>query len=117
QIVLNLLSNAVKFTDQGSVRVALIQTDGGYEIAVSDTGHGIDEVDQQRVFEEFEQTHRTSGGGGTGLGLAISRRLAHLLGGEVHLVSKPGEGSTFTLELPAHASIEQATLDPNVAIS
>jgi signal transduction histidine kinase len=117
QIVLNLLSNAVKFTDEGSVRVALIQTDGGYEIAVSDTGHGIDKVDQQRVFEEFEQTHRTSGGGGTGLGLAISRRLAHLLGGEVHLVSTPGEGSTFTLDLPANAPIEQASLDPDVAIS
>jgi signal transduction histidine kinase/AmiR/NasT family two-component response regulator len=117
QIVLNLLSNAVKFTDEGSVRVSLTKTEQGYEIAVSDTGQGIDEADQQRVFEEFEQTHRTSGGGGTGLGLAISRRLAHLLGGEVHLESTPGEGSTFTLELPAHAPAEETALDPDLAVS
>jgi signal transduction histidine kinase len=117
QILLNLLSNAVKFTDEGSVRVSLNKTDEGYEIAVSDTGQGIDEADQQRVFEEFEQTHRTSGGGGTGLGLAISRRLAHLLGGEVHLESTTGVGSTFTLELPRHTPAEPASLDADVALS
>jgi signal transduction histidine kinase len=101
QIVLNLLSNAVKFTDEGSVRVVLRQHEDGYEIAVADTGAGIAPEDQERVFEEFEQTHRVSGGGGTGLGLAISRRLAGLLGGDLTLQSEHGVGSTFTLRLPA----------------
>ncbi len=109
QIVLNLLSNAVKFTESGAVVVTLRNREGRFEIAVADTGPGIATEDQERVFEEFEQTHRTSGGGGTGLGLAISRRLATLLGGDLSLESTPGSGSTFTLSLPARVPVETVT--------
>jgi signal transduction histidine kinase/DNA-binding NarL/FixJ family response regulator len=112
QIVLNLLSNAVKFTQEGRVSVRLDRLDGHLEIRVEDTGPGIAPEDQERVFEEFEQTHRTSTAGGTGLGLAISRRLAALLGGRLTLESEPGRGSTFTLRLPIALQAEATTPTP-----
>ncbi len=108
QILLNLLSNAIKFTDEGWVQAAIHPlpvsddaTAAVVEIRVTDTGPGIDPIDQRRVFNEFEQVEGSATSGGTGLGLAISLRLAHLLGGELTLVSRPGEGSAFTLRLPA----------------
>ncbi|HEX6038782.1 hybrid sensor histidine kinase/response regulator [Longimicrobium sp.] len=104
QIVLNLLSNAVKFTDQGSVRVILGSYGRWAEVCVEDTGPGIAPEDQERVFQEFEQTRGAAGRGGTGLGLPISRRLAGLLGGSLTLRSTPGEGSVFTLRLPLSPS-------------
>lgn len=100
QILLNLLSNAVKFTEEGSVTVEVFAVNDGYAIRVSDTGPGIAPEDQERVFEEFEQTNGSPSTTGTGLGLPISKRLAHLLGGELVLESAVGEGSTFTLTLP-----------------
>jgi len=103
QILLNLLSNAVKFTDEGRVEVRLQFSDGCYEIEVRDTGPGIAEEDLERIFEEFEQTHRTQAGAGTGLGLPISKRLAHLLGGELTVRSELDVGSTFRLRLPRRA--------------
>lgn len=101
QIVLNLLSNAVKFTDEGAVRLEL-EADGAGMVAieVADTGPGIAPEDQERIFEEFEQTGSGSGKSGTGLGLAISRRLAELLGGSLEVESEPGVGSRFVLTLP-----------------
>jgi signal transduction histidine kinase/DNA-binding response OmpR family regulator len=104
QIVLNLLSNAVKFTDDGRVRVVLAPFGRWAEVRVEDTGPGIDPEDQERVFQEFEQTRGAAGRGGTGLGLPISRRLAGLLGGSLTLRSSPGEGSVFTLRLPLGAA-------------
>jgi signal transduction histidine kinase len=104
QIVLNLLSNALKFTPQGAVAIRLEQ-DGEAEeisIAVSDTGIGIAEENQKTIFEAFQQANSSYARrqGGTGLGLTICRRLAHLLDGRITLVSRLGEGSTFTLFLP-----------------
>ncbi|HEV2855550.1 MAG TPA: ATP-binding protein [Thermoanaerobaculia bacterium] len=104
QIVLNLLSNALKFTPQGSVAIRL-QHDGEAEeisIAVTDTGIGIAEENQTTIFEAFQQANSSYARrqGGTGLGLTICRRLAHLLDGRISLVSRLGEGSTFTLFLP-----------------
>jgi signal transduction histidine kinase len=101
QIVLNLLSNAVKFTDVGEVRLELVPAGEWVQVRVADTGPGIAPEDQQRIFDEFEQTAAAASRGGTGLGLAISKRLAALLGGTLSVVSQPGEGSTFTLRLPA----------------
>jgi PAS domain S-box-containing protein len=104
QIVLNLLSNALKFTPQGSVAIRLEHDSGTDEIsiAVTDTGIGIAEENQKTIFEAFEQANSSYARrqGGTGLGLSICRRLAQLLEGRILLVSRLGEGSTFTLYLP-----------------
>ena len=104
QIVLNLLSNALKFTPTGSVSIRLDYEPGKewISVAVADTGIGISEDNQKTIFEAFQQAdssyaRRT---GGTGLGLTICRRLASILDGQITLVSKLGEGSTFTLVLP-----------------
>jgi signal transduction histidine kinase len=127
QILYNLLSNAIKFTPPGGKialeakleasqrrqgRPAAIRREGDTEaivrevaVAVSDTGPGIPEADQQRIFEKFFQADRslTKESGGTGLGLAISRELTNLLGGRLTLKSSPGQGATFTLYLPVDA--------------
>ena len=107
QIVLNLLSNAVKFTDAGEVRVELQPAGGRVEVRVADTGPGIAPEDQQRIFDEFEQTAAAASRGGTGLGLAISKRLAALLGGTLSLASRAGQGATFTLRLPLAGDREE----------
>jgi CheY-like chemotaxis protein/signal transduction histidine kinase/CHASE3 domain sensor protein len=103
QVLRNLLSNAIKFTDRGSV--ALLVEPRGDRIAfiTRDTGIGIPASQQQRVFEAFQQVDGALNRryGGTGLGLSISRELAGLLGGEIELHSVEGEGSEFTLLLPA----------------
>ncbi len=108
QILVNVVANAVKFTDGGDVVLALRVEgmDGGVMVffEVTDSGRGIAAADHERVFEAFWQkdpsTTRTSGG--TGLGLAVARQLAQLLGGDLVLTkSALGEGSTFTVSLPA----------------
>ncbi|HET9228923.1 MAG TPA: ATP-binding protein, partial [Thermoanaerobaculia bacterium] len=104
QIVLNLLSNALKFTPQGSVAIRLDYEPGKEWISVSvaDTGIGISEENQKTIFEAFQQADSSYARrqGGTGLGLTICRRLASILDGQITLVSRLGEGSTFTLVLP-----------------
>jgi signal transduction histidine kinase len=103
QVLNNLLANAFKFTKAGSVTLR-IAPDGPHWIAfsVTDSGIGIAEEKQQMIFEAFQQADGSTSRryGGTGLGLSISRELTRLLGGEIRLVSRPGEGSTFTLRLP-----------------
>ena len=103
QIVINLLSNAVKFTHSGSVTVRHCVVGDRIEIRVHDTGPGIPEDQQERIFEEFYQVEgglaRSSGG--TGLGLAIARRFARLMGGDIRVESKMGEGSEFIVTLPS----------------
>jgi CheY-like chemotaxis protein/anti-sigma regulatory factor (Ser/Thr protein kinase) len=111
QILTNLLSNAVKFTAEGKIVLAasLGQIDDydSLVFSVSDTGIGMNEDQLTRVFEVFAQadTSTTREYGGTGLGLAISRQLADLLGGEISVVSKPGEGTTFSVELPLRLEV------------
>lgn len=108
QILVNLLSNAIKFTPAGSIdvivsRAALGSSDAALCFSVTDTGIGMEADVIARLFEPFTQADAstTRNFGGTGLGLSISRRLAHLLGGDLGVISRPGEGSTFTLTLPA----------------
>jgi signal transduction histidine kinase len=105
QILVNLLSNAVKFADEGGIEICAVRGDSGttsehLQVRVADTGRGIAEEDQERIFHEFEQVSGPVGTVGTGLGLPISRKLARLLGGDLLLASSFGVGSTFTLQLP-----------------
>ena len=98
QVLVNLLGNAVRHSPEGTtVTLALARTEKLGQAMVTDQGKGIAPADQERVFEKFE---RLEEGGGAGLGLAIARRLARSMGGDVSLVSAPGEGACFTLELP-----------------
>ena len=112
QILDNFFSNAVKFTDPGGrieVRAAMAD-ERHVQISVSDTGCGIVEADQEKIFEKFRQADGslTRGSTGTGLGLAISKELATMLAGSVGLESRPNEGSTFWLEIPVSLAAEQA---------
>jgi signal transduction histidine kinase len=127
QILVNLVGNAIKYTERGSIVVrtrtvpreealalGMPSSLSGIDlprgmlllVQVTDPGIGIAPADQERIFEEFEQVgagpRTDSVNRGTGLGLAISRRLARLLGGDMSLISQPGEGSTFSLWLPIH---------------
>lgn len=108
QILRNLLGNAVKFTKTGTVvtRVYLDPVSAQPCVDVEDTGIGIDAESLDVIFEEFRQADgsATREHNGVGLGLAISRRLARALGGDLTVRSRPGEGSTFTLHLPAEAA-------------
>jgi signal transduction histidine kinase len=108
QILRNLISNALKFTEEGDVQVSA-RFDPESEImtfAVRDTGIGIAPKDQERIFDEFSQvdTRVQRRVKGTGLGLPLSRSLAELLGGSLRVESVPGQGSVFTLSIPARLS-------------
>ena len=105
QILKNLLSNAFKFTESGSVELHVrLAERNQIAFAVTDTGIGISDEQQERVFEAFRQADGTISRkyGGTGLGLSISLELSRLLGGSLHLKSVPGQGSTFTVIVPAN---------------
>ena len=102
QALINLATNAVKFTEDGSVTMEVREDGEALCFTVADTGIGIAPEHLERVFDSFWQVQQstTRRVGGAGLGLAVTRRLARLLGGEVVVDSRPGEGSTFTLRLP-----------------
>jgi PAS domain S-box-containing protein len=101
QIAINLVNNAIKFTDQGEVALRLERAGDRVELSVADTGPGIRESDQVKLFQAFSQmdSSSTKRHEGTGLGLYLSQKLAVLLHGELRLTSREGEGSTFTLSL------------------
>ncbi len=102
-IVRHLVQNAVKFAPQGRVVVEISQSAASLVISVSDSGIGIAPEDVETIFEEFHQVDATDSRefGGVGLGLHIVRRLVDRLGGSVAVVSEPGRGSVFTVEIPA----------------
>jgi signal transduction histidine kinase len=102
QVLKNLLSNALKFTHSGRVELRIAPVNGQLAFSVVDTGIGIAQDKQALIFEAFQQADGTTSRkyGGTGLGLSISLAMTHLLGGELHVASQPGQGSTFTLSLP-----------------
>jgi GAF domain-containing protein/anti-sigma regulatory factor (Ser/Thr protein kinase) len=102
QVLLNLVGNAIKFTEQGAVAIRASASDGTFLVAVADTGPGIKEQDQEKIFEEFQQsdTAIAKTKSGTGLGLAIAKRIVELHGGRIWVESVLGKGSTFFVSLP-----------------
>ncbi len=108
QVLKNFLANAVKFTEHGAVTLSANPAPAPYSVCltVRDSGIGIPLAKQGAIFEAFQQADGSTSRryGGTGLGLTISRQLAGLLGGEIRLVSEPGQGAEFSLLLPAIAS-------------
>jgi signal transduction histidine kinase/CheY-like chemotaxis protein len=136
QVLKNLLSNAFKFTEQGGVELRVSAAENGWmpdhpvlnnataviAFEVCDTGVGIPAEKQKIIFEAFQQADAGTSRkfGGTGLGLAISRELTNLLGGEIHLRSEPGKGSTFTLYVPqifAGPISTMRTAEPSIAVT
>ncbi|PIB96571.1 ATP-binding protein [Caulobacter sp. X] len=113
QVLLNLLSNAIKFTRDGAVTARLDVSDQRLRFEISDTGIGIAPDVQARLFQRFTQADSSisRGYGGTGLGLAISKALVSRMGGEIGVISAPGRGSCFWVELPAIPAQPTPTLD------
>jgi signal transduction histidine kinase len=102
QVLLNLVGNAIKFTDTGAVTMRATASNGSYTVAVNDTGPGIAEADQAKIFEEFKQSDstQTKAKGGTGLGLSIAKRIVEMHGGKLWVESALGSGSTFFFTVP-----------------
>jgi len=109
QVLLNLIGNAIKFTEEGEVRVEATASNDTFVVSVSDTGPGLSEADQQRVFEEFRQVDGSSTRkkGGTGLGLSIAKRIVEMHGGRIWVESIEGQGSTFWFTLPVRVERQQ----------
>jgi len=121
QVLLNLIGNAVKFTKSGGVTVSLITATQNSEdvcdclFVVQDTGIGIAEAAQERIFDSFDQGQSSStwNYGGTGLGLAIVRELVQMMKGDISVNSSPGKGSTFKVRLPMTLSNQtELSLEP-----
>ena len=110
QVLLNLIGNAAKFTDRGDIRVDVranpADPENSVEITVSDTGIGMSESELAKLFEAFTQANSSISEryGGTGLGLAISQKLCKMMGGNLSAKSSLGDGTAFTVHLPAHAN-------------
>lgn len=111
QVMNNLLSNAFKFTQKGKVEVEVAWSNGFLEIAISDTGIGMNPQELKKVFQEFDQadTSISRKFGGTGLGLSIVQRLVTLMQGELHADSASGEGTTMSLRIPMELSPARET--------
>ena len=110
QVLFNLCGNAIKFTSRGGIAVS-VDAHGPelLRIRVSDTGIGMTEAEQARIFEEFTQANSDTKRlfGGSGLGLSISRKLVHAMGGQISVMSTPGEGSVFEVLIPYEAAAHQ----------
>ncbi len=109
QVIINLINNAIKFTDKGSVTVTAKPLPSGICIQVIDTGKGIPPGDLDKVFDKFHQVRKSDtqegASPGTGLGLAICKQIVSHYNGSISVISVPGKGSTFTVELPAQKAV------------
>ncbi|MFN3152960.1 CHASE domain-containing protein [Bremerella sp.] len=119
QILVNLLGNAIKFTEIGRVRlrVCYVQAEHSLQLSVEDTGIGMNDEQQQRLFQAFVQADNSTARrfGGTGLGLRISKRLAQMLGGDIAVTSEPDVGSVFCVSLKLEKINESNWLTPDEA--
>ncbi|MEP1229185.1 MAG: ATP-binding protein, partial [Litorimonas sp.] len=116
QILLNLTTNAIKFTPEGGVvNIHVESKSAGLIVNVKDTGIGISQEDIKRLAQPFEQidSQHSRQHEGTGLGLALSKSLVNLHGGNFHIHSGVGEGTTVTFTLPIRPPVEKAKIDPN----
>jgi signal transduction histidine kinase len=104
QLFTNVLDNAVKYTPKGSIHLALEKTEGTAIVRVRDTGVGIPESEQDKIFKRFYRVDksRSRETGGAGLGLSIAEWIAHAHNGKIEVVSEPDKGSTFMVHLPLH---------------
>lgn len=111
QVLLNLTGNALKFTETGEIRIEVSASNDAFLVSVTDTGPGIAETDQQRIFEEFQQVEGSSTRkkGGTGLGLSIAKRIIELHGGRMWVESRMGQGSTFSFTIPVSVGRQVGT--------
>jgi two-component system CheB/CheR fusion protein len=103
QVLINLINNALKFTEKGEVSIGCECIEDKVKFYVKDTGEGIDEKDQEKIFDRFVKAgsnEMLSKEKGTGLGLSISKGIVEMLGGEIHVRSKKGEGAYFYIILP-----------------
>ncbi len=102
QVLINILGNAIKFTNEGSVKLNVAESDGDTIFSVTDTGMGMKNEDLEAIFDSFKQVGpaQIAGYEGTGLGLAISKQFIEMQGGKIWAESKLGKGSTFTFTLP-----------------
>jgi CheY-like chemotaxis protein len=110
QVLINFFSNASKFTDEGTIKVTAKSQEENVRISIIDSGPGISEEDQEKLFQAFSQVDAsaTRATGGTGLGLSISKQLITMHGGDIGLESEVGKGSTFYFTLPFYDSPEAA---------
>jgi GAF domain-containing protein/anti-sigma regulatory factor (Ser/Thr protein kinase) len=110
QVLLNLVGNAIKFTDVGEVCITATASNGHFALSVTDTGPGIPQEHQARIFDQFHQvdSSNTKAKGGTGLGLAIAKQIVEMHGGRIWVESIVGRGSTFRMELPVRAQASGA---------
>ena len=109
KILLNLLDNAIKFTPKGSIEISVIQTTSTLNLNVRDTGIGIDEIDQEKIFEEFFQVipcYKQDKYSGIGKGLFLVKKYTEELQGKITVQSAANKGSTFIVEIPL--KLEQA---------
>jgi len=108
QVILNLLGNAIKFTEQGKIEVEATVSNESFLVSITDTGPGLSEPDQKRIFEEFRQADASSTRvkGGTGLGLSISKKIVEMHGGRIWVDSNLGKGSTFSFTLPIRVQMQ-----------
>ncbi len=118
QVLVNLLGNAIKFTHQGQVLLRVSVCAEGLEFSVQDTGIGIAQPQQSKIFERFSQADASIQGrfGGSGLGLTISQQLVHILGGELQMESQVGVGSRFWFRLPLKAVSPPLAVTPALLV-
>ena len=117
QIMNNLIGNAVKYTDRGTITVSAALNGSQLTMSVADTGSGMTESEQQRIFNAFTRLPDAQGKEGVGLGLSITREAVNMLGGTIRVVSQKGKGSKFTVTLPVSVDTVLSTHPTTIADS